>query len=47
MESNYVVKLFGSGQQFNQIGSGEGTAISYQVILIKNVLWPGMFTIAK
>ncbi len=46
-EQNYVVKPIGSIQQFNQVGSAEGSAQSYHIVLLKSNVWPGFSTVVK
>lgn len=39
--------MFGSTQQFNNVGKEEGTTSCYGVVSLRNPHWPGWVTIAS
>ncbi|CAD8141915.1 unnamed protein product [Paramecium octaurelia] len=44
-EGNWLIKIFGETQQYTS--NQEDTGLSYQVVLLRNFLWPGAVTVSN
>jgi len=47
VETSWYVKTIGSTQLYNNVGKDEGTTSCYGVVLLKNINWPGWFTVSS
>ena len=45
-EQGWLIKTVGETQQFNLVGKEEGVT-SYAVVVLKNLRWPGNYTVAN
>ena len=46
-EFNWKVKTLGDPQTINLVGADEGNSSSYQIFVIKSMVWPGSVTITN
>lgn len=47
VETAWNVRVVGSNQLFNNTGKDEGTTSCYAVVVLKNVNWPGWYTVSN